>query len=113
MSSHLFVYKLYSEEVLMREYVCTCQNCLDLKFDQCLTYENDGNIKSEEIRGQGQNAPADTENEETEYEDCELDEDDKHIDKVLWQFEFIELSTYVAVMTGNTTNPVYIISRER
>ena len=40
MIGHLFVYKPRSETVLMREYLCDCEQCLALNFDRC----NDGNL---------------------------------------------------------------------
>ena len=35
MSGHEFVYKPNSNSIYKREYLCSCSNCLELKFENC------------------------------------------------------------------------------
>ena len=101
MSGHLFVYKSNSDDVLMREYLCACENCIELKFEDCYVYGKgvDKNIIDDEINHKISE----------EANDCALDEDYENIDRMSELFEFVSLSSYAALIAGSTTEPIYIV----
>ena len=101
MSGHLFVYKPNSDDVLMREYLWACENCIELKFEDCYVYGKgvDKNIIDNEINHKIAE----------EANDCALDEDYENIDRMSELFEFVSLSSYAALIAGSTTEPIYIV----
>ena len=92
MVSHIFEYKPDQTEVMMKEFLCDCEKCLQLCFDECCREENQNNDSQLEF--------------ETE-DDCHLDEDNG--DSGLQIFEFVTIPSFVSVITYYFCEPVYII----
>ena len=95
MSKHLLVFKPNCMTITAREYLCNCDQCLALYFDNCSKNEVeqpqlDSNILSEEINN-----------------DCYLDEDDSA--SLSMKYEFIETPTAVAILSCHTSEPIYLI----
>ena len=93
---HLFVYEPGTSNVLMREYLCSCEYYLNFEFSKCVSLT----VSS---------VPVDTNEHE---EECDLD--DEYInnadgDQALHFFEFVEIPSYVAVISGKISEQLYII----
>ena len=82
---NLFFYKPKCESVLMREYLCDCEQCLSLTFEKCIHAGLDQKHKPlSQVDSNGDDELIDDE--------CELDEDYDDVDKVSLVYEFIECS---------------------
>ena len=99
MKGHVFIYKPHERDVLMREYLCACDNCLKLDYERCFSFESDSYAIS-------------SVSDEIDEEECELDDEcinNADEDQALHRFEFIELPSYVALVSGKISKPLYII----
>ena len=96
--SHLFIYKPRERDVLMREFLCACDNCLKLDLEQCLTFESDSLISSV--------------SNEADEDECELDAEcinNVDADEALYRFDFVEVPSHVALVSGKMAEPLYFI----
>ena len=84
------IYKPGSSVVLFREYLCDCDQCLQFNFEKC-------NKIIESVT----NAAISYE------EECNLDLDD--IDEARKKFEFVTVPSFVALVSGDPNEPVYIL----
>ena len=71
-------------EVLMRQYLCDCEQCLALNFDIC----NDDNLLEKNDQPLH---PIDNEDDVLLDDECVMDEDYGDFDKVSQFYDFIEL----------------------
>ena len=92
-AAHIFVYKPNASCVCMREYLCSCSNCLELKFENC---ESLITANFDEIVADLNQCENESSNSEDE---CALDEDfeDDNDQNV---FNFITFPSCIALITG-------------
>ena len=102
MSGHIFVYKPNSNSVYMSEYPCSCSNCLELKFENCESLITANFDETVAHLNQRKNESSNSEDE------CAVDEnfEDGNNQNI---FDFITLPSYIALITGNLLQPVYIL----
>ena len=91
MKGHVFIYKPHERDVLIREYLCACDNCLKLDYERCLSFESDSYAIS-------------SVSDEIDEEECEL----LMMSASTMQMQIIELPSYVALV-GKISEPLYII----
>ena len=97
MKQHLFDYKPGSKKILCREYRCDCEQCLQLDFEKCTKLsENNESVP-----------PVESVSHEDE---CNLDVDD--IDENCKVFEFVTVPSFVALVSEDSNEPVYILKVE-
>ena len=87
----------------MREYLCSCSNCLTLKFgnpESLITANLDETVAD---LNQCENESSNSEDEFALEEDFE-DRNNQNV------FDFISLPSYMALITGNMLQPVYILN---
>ena len=101
-SDHIFMYKPNSSSVHMREYLCSDSNCLELKFENCESLITENFTETVEDLNQYKNESSNFEDE------CALDEDFEDGNNQN-AFDFITLPSYIALITGNMLQPVYIL----
>ena len=95
MMGHMFVYTPHSSNVMMEEFLCDCESCLTFNFEKCT-------IKEEvaQIHNSVKNA-----------HDSWL-EDDENGEKASQVFEFVEIPSYVALISDNSSEPFYFVKVE-
>ena len=87
MKEHLFMFEK-GKDVLLKEYLCDCNHCLNFKFECCEDSNNEGN--SEVITD----------------DDLFADEDEElNIEEQI--FDFVEIPSYVTLFTGVNTELLY------
>ena len=90
MAGHLFAYTL-NKNIIMREYLCDCEECLCSNFLSC---------------GKNKSKFNENENNDTDdSKDCLLDEENDPTKL----FEFVTTTSFVAVISCNTSEPIYFI----
>ena len=95
MKQHVIVFVSHGD-ITMQEYLCDCTSCLQFKFSECYYHSstNDAMISA-------------TMN---EYEsDEEEQDDDNYIDRSQQMFDFVEVPSYISLITGNTIKPLYFV----
>ena len=102
MLGHIFAYQPNSSSVYMREYFCSCSNCLELKFENCESLITANFDETVVDLNQCENESSNSEDE------CTLDEDFENGNNHN-VFDFIILPSYIALITGNMLQPVYIL----
>ena len=100
MIGHLFVYKPKCDRVLMREYLCDCEQCLSFNFDSC--------NRSTELDKKAKHLVED-EHDDSVDDECILDEDFDNEDKISQIYEFIEVPAFVALLSFNTVEPFFVL----
>ena len=78
------------KDVLLKEYLCDCNHCLNFKFECCEDSNNEGS--SEVITD----------------DDLFADEDEE-LNKEEQIFDFVEIPSYVMLFTGVNTEPLYFL----
>ena len=101
MFQRIFEYFPNSATVFTGEYLCNCEECLQLHFSSCLKELKE--VDMDETEGE-ENLTINTEL--GSENDCHIDED---IDQAVRIFEFTDILSYVAVITFSLMEPVYII----
>ena len=89
MINHLMVFRP-NKSVLCKEYLCSCDSCLELKFDECISHEESTGADDEIAMGL-------------------FDYDDDSIDRSDQVFDFIEVPSFVTLFTGNKNEPLYFV----
>jgi len=92
MKQHLFDYNPGSSKVHCMEYLCDCTECLKFDFENCVKTTNFTPV------------PIDHEKE------CQLDVDGE--DEHLKMFEFVGIDSFVALVSEDSNEPVYILKVE-
>ena len=100
MSQHLFKYVPNSKTVYNIEYLCECEESINLNFSSCLKEAMELDETVEQV-----NVESNTDIEEKN--DCELDEDTDQAKRI---FEFAAIPSFVAVVTFSLNEPAYIIT---
>ena len=90
MKQHLFVYKPNSTEIMCREYLCNCFECLQLNFDNCCSSTQLDDIEN-------------TDTEEEFDGQTEIEYYGQHI------FEFVDALLYVTLLSGRSMEPLYFV----
>ena len=96
MGGHLFVFEPNSKNILIREYLCYCKNCLLPEFQNCLNIsesESDDKVKSEENSWLADN-----------------ESNEKYLSQV---FEFVDVPSFVALISCSSTEVVYFVKIEK
>ena len=93
---HLFVYEPGKEKPIVREYLCSCDMCLDMKFEECINNLEAANI-----------------NVETEelHDDIEVTEDEHIDDPKAYLFDFIETPSYVTVLSASSAHESFYLCK--
>ena len=87
---HLFVYKPNSTEIMCREYLCDCFECLQLNFNNCCSSNQSDGIENT--------------NTEEEFDDqTEIKNYGQPI------FEFADAPSYVTRFSGRSMEPLYFV----
>ena len=90
MKQHMFVYNPNSKEIMCKEYLCDCSQCLQLNFDNCCC-----SFQSDEME---------TLNLEEEFVDSSnIENYGQHI------FEFIDIPSNITLVSGRTMEPLYFV----
>ena len=93
MLGHLFVYQPNSTKILMNEYLCDCESCLNLEFSSCKKpVASVGEIGDDFL------------------EECMVDEDDDRQSRI---YEFVSTPSYVSLLSCNASDPVYFVLVEK
>ena len=93
MLGHLFVYEPNSTKMLMNEYLCDCESCLNLEFSLCKKpVASVGEIGDDFL------------------EECMVDEDDDRQSRI---YEFVSTPSYVSLLSCNASDPVYFVLVEK
>lgn len=95
MAMHLFEYKPNENSVYMKEFLCDCDNCLNLEFDACLRVDGPDESQMDEVEESVEND-----------DDCYLDEEQ---DRGQHIFEFVSIPCFIAVISFNSCEPIYFI----
>ena len=93
MLGHLFVYQPNSTKILMNEYLCDCESCLNLEFSSCK--------KPAASLGETGN---------DFLEECMVDEDEDRQSRI---YEFVSTPSYVSLLSCNASDPVYFVLVEK
>ena len=97
MVKHLFDYKPDESEIYATEFLCDCDGCFDFRFEDCIRKETP---LEESMLNESETSNVTT-------DDCYLDESNEdHGQRV---FEFVSIPSFVAVVSYNSCEPVYII----
>ena len=93
---HLFVYEPGKEKPIVKEYLCSCDMCLDMKFEGCINNLEAANI-----------------NVETEelHDDIEVTEDEHIDDPKAYLFDFIETPSYVTVLSASSAHESFYLCK--
>ena len=95
MSKHLFVFKPNSPIITSGEYLCDCEECLQLNFDNCVKIPGLHCDDMEDLE---------TVTLEEDFDECNLDENDNG--KQAYMYEFIEPpSTFFIYLFIDISNP--------
>ena len=97
MVKHLFDYKPGVSEIYATEFLCDCDSCLDFRFEVCFRKETP---LEESMLNKSETSNVTT-------DDCYLD--DCNEDRGQHVFEFVSIPSFVAVVSYNSCEPVYII----
>ena len=95
MKQHMIIFVSHGD-ITMQEYLCDCTLCLQFMFSECYYHSstNDAMISA-------------TMN---EYESNEEEQDDdNYIDRSQQMFDFVEVPSYISLITGNTIQPLYFV----
>ena len=90
MKKHLFVFKPNCTEVLVREYLCDCEQCLDVNFEECFKEEHQHQSDLNDL--------------DDDDNDCHLDEDVPGSQSLL--YEFVETPSTVGVLSSSISDPL-------
>ena len=93
MLGHLFVYQPNSTKILLNEYLCDCESCLNLEFSSCK--------KPAASLGETGN---------DFLEECMVDEDEDRQSRI---YEFVSTPSYVSLLSCNASDPVYFVLVEK
>ena len=97
MVKHLFDYKPDESEIYATEFLCDCDGCFDFRFEDCIRKETP---LEESMLNESETSNVTT-------DDCYLD--DSNEDRGQHVFEFVSIPSFVAVVSYNSCEPVYII----
>ena len=99
MIQHMLIFKPHCNDIAAKEYLCDCKMCLSLSFDKCENTKNlnDNSILEEII----------SVNNDREWF-CDSDET---VNKS-YMLEFVDVPSFVAVLSNNLNQPVYFIKVE-
>ena len=92
---HMFVYTPHSSNVMMEEFLCDCESFLSFNFEKCTRKEEVAQIHNRVENG----------------DDSWL-QDDENGEKASQVFEFVEIPSYVALISDNSLEPVYFVKVE-
>ena len=99
MIQHMLIFKPHCNDVVAKEYLCDCKMCLSLSFDKC---ENTKNINDNSILEE-----ISAVNNDSEWF-CDSDET---VNKS-YILKFVDVPSFVAVLSNNLNEPVYFIKVE-
>ena len=99
MSQQIFEYVSNSKTVYNSEYLCECEECINLNFSSSLKEAIELDETAEQV-----NVESNAEIEEKN--DCQLDEDADQANRI---YEFTAIPSFVAVITFSLNEPVYRI----
>ena len=77
---------------MCREYLCDCVSCLQFKLDGCFKEQVAADVDFPE-----------------DWEGFEDDECDKDIDQNQQIFDFVDVPSFVSLLTGNPAEPLYFV----
>ena len=97
MVKHLFDYKPGESGIYATEFLCDCDSCLNFCFEDCFRKETP---LEESMLNESETSNVTT-------DDCYLD--DSNEDRGQHVFEFVSIPSFVAVVSYNSCEPVYII----
>ena len=97
MVKHLFDYKPGESGIDATEFLCDCDSCLNFCFEDCFRKETP---LEESMLNESETSNVTT-------DDCYLD--DSNEDRGQHVFEFVSIPSFVAVVSYNSCEPVYII----
>ena len=97
MVKHLFNYKPDESEIYATEFLCDCDGCFDFRFEDCIRKETP---LEESMLNESETSNVTT-------DDCFLDDSNEHRSQHV--FEFVSIPSFVAVVSYNSCEPVYII----
>ena len=85
-------------EIIYKEYLCDCTSCLQLKFSDCfyIQVSPDYDCDTSTVN-------------ELESEDGQSNGGDENIDRNQQVFDFVEVPSYVSLITGNIVEPLYFV----
>ena len=95
MVGHLFVFEPNSKNILIREYLRECKNCLLLEVQNCLSIsesESNDNVECQE---------------KSWLADDESNKDPSQV------FEFVDVPSFVALISCSSSEPVYFVKIEK
>ena len=93
MLGHLFVYEPNSTKILINEYLCDCESCLNLEFSSCKKpVASVGEIGDDFL------------------EECMVDKDEDRQSRI---YEFVSTPSYVSLLSCNASDPVYFVLVEK
>ena len=99
MIQHMLIFKPHCNDAVAKEYLCNCKMCLSLSFDKC---ENAKNLNANSILEEISSV-----NNDSEWF-CDSDET---VNKS-YILEFVDVPSFVAVLSNNLNEPVYFIKVE-
>ena len=99
MIQHMLIFKPHCNDVVAKQYLCDCKMCLSLSFDKC---ENTKNLNDNSILEEISSV-----NNDNEWF-CDSDET---INKS-YILKFVDVPSFVAVLSNNLNEPVYFIRVE-
>ena len=90
MKQHLVVFEPNSTNIMCREYLCKCSQCLQLNFGHCVDSNELHEKECNQIDGE-------------RYDEAEIDSYGDHI------FNFAYVPSYVTLVSGRSTEPLYFV----
>ena len=96
---HMLIFKPHCNDVVAKEYLCDCKMCLSLSFDKC---ENTKNLNDNSILKEISSV-----NNDSEW----FCNSDQTVNKS-YILEFVDVPSFVAVLSNNLNEPVYFIKVE-
>ena len=92
---HMFVYTPHSSNLMMEEVLCDCKSCLCFNFEKCTKKKEVAQIHNSVENG----------------DDFWL-QDDENGENASKIFEFVEIPSYVALISDNSSEPFYFVKLE-
>ena len=90
MKQHLMVFEPNSTNIMCLEYLCKCNQCLQLNFGHCVDSNELHEEECNQIDGE-------------RYDEAEIDSYGDHI------FNFVDVPSYVTLVSGRSTEPLYFV----
>ena len=90
MKQHLMVFEPNATNIMCREYLCKCNQCLQLNFEHCVDSNELHKEECNQIDGE-------------RYDEAEIDSYGDHISN------FVDVPSYVTLVSGRYTEPPYFV----